>query len=107
MKCPRCNSKNVHEPFYLDSITWLCWDCNNLFIPRTPRHRSMKAALIISGICIVIFVLLILGALSLMPVTLTFWGQSCGWTGGDTTTCEPVAYHTTRPLWLWLWEGGW
>ena len=84
---------------------------NTKIIPTTPgvihytrRRPNIRAALIISGVCLLIAALIIL---PFIPVTLTFWGQSCGWTGGDTTTCEPVAYHTTRPVWLWLAGGGW
>jgi hypothetical protein len=73
-------------------------------IHYTPRRRpNIRAALIISGVCLLIAALLLL---ALLPVTIDFTGSSCGWTGGDTTTCEPVAYHTTRPVWLWVWGGG-
>ena len=67
-------------------------------------RRRLPARLILVGLFVLAAALIIL---PFIPVTLTFWGSSCGWTGGDTTTCEPVAYHTTRPIWLWLTGGGW
>lgn len=112
MKCPYCKSKNTELTYYGNSNPqWFCNSCNRPLnswyaVQNNPLPKKSNLPLILFGLFILAAVLLILGALSLIPVTLTFWGSSCGWTGGDVTTCEPVAYHTTRPIWLWLWEGG-
>jgi len=68
-------------------------------IHYTPRRRpNIRAALIISGVCLVIAALIIL---PFIPVTLTFWGSICG-----QMDCIPTPFYTTRPLWLWLVSGG-
>ena len=111
VKCPYCKSKNTELTYYgKENPQWHCNDCNTPLnswftfnggeIPGGKHYRPARIPYgKIALACVVLALLLLVACI---PVTLTFWGQTC-----DFGVCTPKAFYTTRPLLEWIIGGGW